>query len=118
MGENKKPTLTASLTLTLLERLSIHRMLAAHKPADRDDERALMRVWDVLDLDGLQAFAKVDDQGRVTYQVADLKRSKKFAIDKAHADWLNKLPAAPTGEVARILAPVRDQVEKAREKLK
>jgi glutamate synthase domain-containing protein 1 len=118
MGEHKTPKLTASLKLTLLDRLTVHRMLAAHKPTSRDDERAMMRVWDVLDLDGLQTAGTPDGEGRITYAAGDLRRVKTYAVDKAHADWLDKLPVAPSGDVARVLAPIRDQVTKALEQLK
>lgn len=117
MSEPATTATTATLTLTLLERVAVHRMLAAYRPADRNDERALVRVWGALDLDGIKAGGKVVGN-QVEYAVGDLERSGEYEIDKAGVNWLNRLPVAPSGELARLLAPLREQVEKAREKLK
>ena len=118
MSENKTPKLTTRLELTLLERLSIHAVVRSMKPADRDDERRWGRVWDALDLDGAVASGKPAENGQTTFQTSDLRKSKKFDIDAAHADCLDKLPVALSMEQARVLAPIREKVDKARESLK
>lgn len=118
MGEHKTPKLIASLDLTLLERLTIHSLIRSMKPADRDDERRWGRVWDALDLDGAVASGTPGENGQTTFKVTDLKKSRKYELDQAHVDCLDKLPVSLSMEQARVLAPIRDKIDKARESLK
>lgn len=128
MGEHKTPKLTVTLELTLLERLVIHSLVRAPgllKIADRDDERALNRAWDVLDLDAVAEWSEVpveaSDTATITRRKAEIKSptTRSFECDAAHLKWLaERLPLAQSGEQARVLGPVRDKIDKARESLK
>ncbi len=143
MGESKIPKPTAKLTLTLLERLTIHQALRILKPKDRDDERAINRAWDAVDLDGavdasqparereatLIAIASGQVTGHVaasaasdclrrSYSADDLKKSKSFEVTLSVASVLDSIPPAETGDHARVLAPMRDKIEAAIEAIK
>lgn len=118
MGEHKTPKLTTKLELTLLERLSVHGVIRAHKPADRDDERRWSRAWDAIDLDGALASGRGTDDGRTEFKVADLKKARRFDVTAEILDTLAKLPASQSVEQARVISPVRDKIDKAKESLK
>lgn len=125
MGESKTPKLTAPLDLTLWERLTIHGILnAVFKPVDRDDERAMNRVWNALELDAatqdMDARNAAAAAAGAQVKIVDVNTDTvPFDCDEAHLKWLDsRLPIAVNGAQARVLGPVRERVTTAREALK
>lgn len=123
MGEHKQPKQTTRVTLTLMERLTLYGAIRHVPPSDRDNERAWMKVWDVLDFDGAAAegTTTTTDDGRTvtTFPTAKLNgKGKGFELTEADVNTLLKLPVAKTVELARLIAPVLAKLEKAKEALK
>lgn len=117
MGQHKTPKLTATLILSLAERVQLHQRIRTVPPGDRDGERAWLRVWDALDFDGALAMGKVEPTGQISFTAGDLRKKSRCALDLAHVETLLKMPPARTVEEARSFQPIREQLEKAKEQL-
>lgn len=117
MGEHKTPKLTVTITLALHERLALRERIRVLPPGDRDGERRWLRVWDALDFDGALKGGTMDRGGGIQFDVATLRKTERFQLDRAHVECLLSLPVAPTVEAARMFALVREQLEKAKETL-